>query len=217
MSIRLTSFIRICDQSENQFSANITFTHGKLTHKFNIKKKCSHVPAYREIEREAQVMYIEWSVVKKCYESLRKVEEASIAYALTDFCLSSNSYGIYFYAVLILLLHALNFFYNIKSHRWSKVSKKVAENIKKTCWHLWERKKCLCEMSCKASLSSSSDISLNLRFHEEKKFCSVSNFFTVRRRWWRRKKKEEMMRKRSKYKVIKITKQRGVRERAFFM
>lgn len=141
MSIRLTSFIRICDQSENQFSANITFTHGKLTHKFNIKKKCSHVPAYREIEREAQVMYIEWSVVKKCYESLRKVKEASIAYALTDFCLSSNSYGIYFYAVLILLLHALNFFYNIKSHRWSKASKKGGRKHKKKLAGVHENEK----------------------------------------------------------------------------
>lgn len=109
------------------------------------------------------------------------------------------------------------FFYNIKSHRWSKASKKGGRKHKKNLLAFMRTKKCLCEMSCKASLSSSSDISLNLRFHEEKKFCSVSNFFTVRRRWWRRKKKKEMMRKRSKYKVIKITKQRGVRERAFFM
>lgn len=82
-----------------------------------------------------------------------------------------------FYAILILLLHAVNFFTLLKVIAGGEHQKKVAENIKKTCWRSWKRENVYVKWAVRLlslACSCSSDISLNLRFFEKKKKILLS-------------------------------------------
>lgn len=74
-----------------------------------------------------------------------------------------------FYAILILLLHAVNFFTLLKVIAGGEHQKKGGRKHKKNLLAFLKTRKCLCEMSCKASLLLVWYKSQFTFFREEKK------------------------------------------------